>query len=164
VTQISILLERAGWAASCMLAALAVHAWRTEDPGYAPQSSREQGALAMTKGATSRELSEAANEVIVNNPFRISRRPSGVPFGSETRQPEQQQPASTPRPNLVLVGIVGGPPWIALVQGVPGREGLVVFRQGDTVAGLSISEVTRQGAVVIGADTLWRLALKRFVP
>lgn len=157
------MVERMAYAATCVLAALAVRGWKTSDPGH-PLTMRDPVALAMTKSASKDALSAAAEEVIVNNPFRISRRPSALPFGSDQNQAQPSEPAPTPRPSLALVGVVGGPPWIALVQGVPGRDGLVVFRRGDTVAGLSVSEVTRQGAVVIGADTLWRLTLKRIVP
>jgi hypothetical protein len=61
----------------------------------------------------------------------------------------------------VLRGIIGGPPWSAILEGIPGREGSVVLRRGDTIAALRVRAVRRDTVVVEGADTTWRLTVKR---
>jgi hypothetical protein len=66
-----------------------------------------------------------------------------------------------PRPTLVLRGIIGGPPWSAILEGIPGRQGSVVLRRGDTVAALVVRAVRRDTVVIEGADTTWRLTVKR---
>jgi hypothetical protein len=71
------------------------------------------------------------------------------------------QPVTPPKPRLVLRGILGGPPWDALIEGIPGREGSAVVRTGDKLAGLLIRSVRRDTVVVRGADTTWKLTMGR---
>jgi hypothetical protein len=61
----------------------------------------------------------------------------------------------------VLRGLVGGPPWNAILDGVPGHDGGFVVRAGDSVAGLKIRSVRRDGATIRGMDTTWILRLGR---
>ena len=78
--------------------------------------------------------------------------------------PAQPQPARSPappKPRLVLRGLVGGPPWNAIIEGVPGHDGSYVVRAGDSVAGLKIRSVKRDGATIRGMDTTWTLKLGR---
>ncbi|MBV9107952.1 MAG: hypothetical protein JO306_00920 [Gemmatimonadetes bacterium] len=71
-------------------------------------------------------------------------------------------PAPPPQPHamLVLAGVIG-PPWQALIEGIPGHAGAVVLRQGEKIEDLRVISITRDRAVVQGADTTWRLTLKR---
>lgn len=87
----------------------------------------------------------------------FSARPDAV-GGME--MPPPPPPPAPPRPQLAVSGIVG-PPWTALLDGVPGRDGPVSVRTGDQVDGLRIRRVDRDGVTVVGMDTTWRLSLKR---
>jgi hypothetical protein len=93
------------------------------------------------------------------DPFRVDRHPTDVPF-----RPLQPGPAATApppvRPVLTLSGIVGGPPWAAVITGVPGHPESVVVHAGDTVGGLRIRVVTASNLVVSGTDTVWRLRIQ----
>jgi len=71
------------------------------------------------------------------------------------------RPPAPPKPRLVLQGLIGGPPWDAIVQGIPGHEGSYVVRAGDSVSGLKIRSVKRDGATIRGMDTTWILTLRR---
>jgi hypothetical protein len=61
----------------------------------------------------------------------------------------------------VLRGIVGGPPWDAMIDGIPGRQGSVLVRRGDTLGGLTVSAINRDTVTIHGSDTTWRLFIKR---
>jgi len=97
------------------------------------------------------------------DPFRIERTPAKVAYRpeAENTMPPPAPPPAPPKPVLVLTGIVGGPPWEAVIEGLPGREGSVVVRAGQVVAGLSVKEISSAGAVVQGADTVWHLTVRR---
>ena len=157
-------LERTSWGSAACLLVAAVYMWLAEKPLPGGSESRSKVEPPGAAQLDTNDLDAAVEEVIMRNPFRLSRRPSGVPFGSEAQLIPQPAPAAPPRPRLVLAGLVGGPPWVALLEGIPGRDGPVAVRQGDTLAGLSIRDVTRDGAVIADLDTLWRLTLKRIAP
>jgi len=107
------------------------------------------------------ELLLAAAEVVVaNDPFRLERRPSPVSY-SPTIESAPAQPPRPPRPPLAVTGIVGGPPWEALLEGLPGRQGSVLVRRGDTVSGLRIRSITKDTVRISGMDTTWKLAVRR---
>ena len=107
-------------------------------------------------------LSAFSEVVTEHDLFRLSRRPSQVQRGQSA--PETIAPAAITRPTLSLAGIVGGPPWVALLEGVPGRDATVALATGDTVAGLRVRSVDRNVAVIAGTDTVWRLILRRLSP
>jgi hypothetical protein len=74
--------------------------------------------------------------------------------------PGMMPPPQPPRVPLVLAGVIG-PPWQALIEGIPGHSGAVVVRAGDRVEDLRVLSITRDRAVIQGADTTWRLTLKQ---
>lgn len=107
-------------------------------------------------------LEAAALKVIESDPFRLDRRPPSVAFGAQPAQVEVQPAAEPPpRPTLALTGIIGGPPWQAIVEGVPGRDGAVLVRGGDVLGNLRIRTIGPDGVVVEGLDTVWTLTLRR---
>jgi hypothetical protein len=65
------------------------------------------------------------------------------------------------KPSLSLSGIVGGPPWVALLDGVPGRDGSMVLHAGDSIGGLKARAITSTTATISGFDTTWKLTVKR---
>lgn len=105
-------------------------------------------------GSMAREMSE-------RNPFRLSNRPSRFRHG--------ETPASGPitiayRPQLTVAAVVGGPPWTALLGGVPGVAGMVLVRPGDVVDSIHISSIARGRVVVRLPDTTWVLELEKDKP
>lgn len=73
--------------------------------------------------------------------------------------------ATTVRPALGLQAIVGGPPWQAVVTGLPGTDGSTVVRVGDAYPPLAIRRIDVGRVVIRGRDTTWTLALPpRVVP
>ncbi len=106
-------------------------------------------------------LDSIANEVVQHDPFRLARRPSQVPFIADTLLAASASSPKTTAPLLLLAGIVGGPPWAAIIEGFPGREGAVVVHGGDTLAGLRIRDVRSDRAIVSSPDTTWVLTIKR---
>jgi hypothetical protein len=108
-------------------------------------------------------LAAAAAGVVRSDPFRTDRHPSAVLFsagGEVTGIAMPGLPPVAPRPQLSLAGIVG-PPWTALLEGLPGRDGAVVIRAGELVDGLRVREVTSNRVVIVGRDTTWHLTIKR---
>jgi hypothetical protein len=68
------------------------------------------------------------------------------------------------RPTLVLRGIIGGPPWQAIVDGIPGQSAGAIVRQGMAFDAITIRTVTRDTVFVQSPDTSWKLTLARSAP
>lgn len=106
----------------------------------------------------SEALDSAVAEVRHHDLFQPSRRPPLAPRSNPP--PPSPAPASS-RPQLELRGILGGPPWNAVIAGMPGTSTDLVVREGDTVNGLHIASITSRTVVVLGRDTTWTLVLIR---
>jgi hypothetical protein len=105
-------------------------------------------------------LRVAAAYLVETDPFRVDRRPSSVAYRPDL-EGAPPPPPRPPKPTLVLRGIIGGPPWEAIVDGVPERSTSTVLRQGDVVGALRVRAVGRDTVVIQGADTTWRLTMRR---
>jgi hypothetical protein len=104
------------------------------------------------------QLKEAADTVAATNPFRLDRRPaSPVPDAPPMASPTPQ----LPQLQLELNGVGGGPPWYAIVSGIPGRDGGVVVRAGDTLGGISIRSIKRDTLIVQTRESTMTFILKR---
>ena len=91
------------------------------------------------------------------DPFRLSNTPARVRF----LFPASGVAPSVPvRPLLVLRAVVGGPPWSAIVDGIPGQSGGTVVTAGQAFDVLRIRRVSRDTVVVQMADTTWSLTMK----
>lgn len=109
-------------------------------------------------------LQTISERIVSHDPFRLDHHPAAVPYRPEldgvvTAPPPP--PPKPPKPRLALAGILGGPPWTALLDSVPGREGSVLVHKGDTLGGLRIRAVGRDTVIVQGADTVWKLVVRR---
>lgn len=111
-------------------------------------------------------LAQAERRVVDSDAFRLERRPASAAFQRQVSGmvPGAGMPFAPPpppkfRPPLALTGIVG-PPWQALLEGLPNQQGAVVVRQGETYGDLRIRTVRPDLVVVQGPDTTWRLTLK----
>lgn len=73
---------------------------------------------------------------------------------------------SVPRsvPLLELKALVGGPPWQAVVGGLPGASGDIVVRAGNSFPPFRVRTVSATGVSISTADTSWSLQLPRRDP
>lgn len=107
-------------------------------------------------------IHQSATVLRDRNPFRLERRPTSVRFGSlESELAPEDVQVHVDRPRLTLAGIVGGPPWMVLVEGIPGRESGAVLIQGEEINGFRLEHVHGDTAVLIGIDTTWVLLPKQ---
>lgn len=107
-------------------------------------------------------LAEAAGEVVATNPFRLDRRPaeaSGDSPVDEAADAGWPTDAELARPLLAVAGIVG-PPWEAVIEGVPGVEEGVLVRAGDVLGDLTVRSVQPDLVVIEANDTTWHLGMK----
>ncbi len=107
-------------------------------------------------------LAQAADSVIANDGFRLERRPSRVAFGTtlHSMPSTSAPPPVSLRPHVTVGGIIGGPPWRAVLNGVPNHDGGTVVAPGDTLGGLLVRSIRRDTVVVRGQDTTWTLTVE----
>jgi len=101
---------------------------------------------------------ESVKAIVSRDPFRLGRRPAVIAY-DPVRLAEQLAPA-TPKPVLLLVGVLSGADPSAVVEGFPGVEGSRVVRVGDIIAGLRIKQIANNRVVIAGMDTTWVLQVK----
>ena len=108
-------------------------------------------------------LATQAAMIIENDVFRLANRPSSVPYTlAPLPNVERPAPARQARPNLTLRAVMGGPPWLAVVDGLPGGVGDgVTVRAGDTFDKLVIRSVGSDTVIVQAPDTTWKLTIPR---
>ena len=151
------------WFSTIVVVLLAPIGWRLAAPvgGYAIRPLPAAEALVPRMPADSARA--AAARVAEHDPFRLDHHPASVPYRPEQEGVAQEAPPppKPPKPHLSLSGIVGGPPWSAILDSVPGRDGGVLVRKGDTLNGLRVRSVGRDTVIVQGADTVWKLIVKR---
>lgn len=151
--------EASLWMAAALLAVASAWVWRAPVTAIGKPLAHPvtQALVSVDTG----RLRHSAQVVISSDPFRLQREPAPLRFEPyRNRDIVAATPVpSTPRPVLVLRGIVGGPPWEALVEGFPGKSGPSVVRPGDRIGDLLIRAVRRDTVIVQGMDSTWRLAL-----
>lgn len=108
-------------------------------------------------------LGEAAANAAGNDPFRLVNRPASVRYDAKTEgigggQVSELVPL---RPQLAVKAIVGGPPWQAIVDGLPGQQPGAIVRGGEHFDKLTVRSVGRDTVVIQAPDTTWKLTLKR---
>ncbi len=163
--------ERMLIAANVILAALAVTHWRaavivppaiqTVPPGL----HRHPVNVIFSEDS----LSDAADDIASGDPFRVANEPTNVPFkpvadGGGSSQTAPTPTVHAPRPALVLRAIVGGPPWQAILDGIPGQPAGTIVTAGMLISELRIRSVSRDTVMVQGSDTTWRLTLGKAQP
>ena len=155
-------VERLLWGAALVLIGSALLGWRAT---RRPRITAPPIIWPIERSAafaTSRMLDSVATAIARSDPFRLERRPSSVAYGTQPEgAPVAPPPPKPPKPDLTLAGIVGGPPWVALIDGVPGKSGSVLVHAGDTLAGLRVRSLGPNGITITGLDTTWKLTLKR---
>ena len=110
-------------------------------------------------------LYSAADAIVSNDAFRLANEPAAVRYdpSDETRAGHAANaPPPVPlRPTMTLKAIVGGPPWQAVVDGIPGRPPGTIVRAGNAFDRLVARRVTRDSVVIQGPDTTWVLTFQR---
>lgn len=153
-------IERALWlvaAAATSVTLVVLRAQATSAPGVIVPVL--PAALRAAARATADSLEQAVSDVAERNLFRPDR--SMADEQSRTPVVGAMAVPMASRPRLVLRGVLGGPPWDALIDGIPGRDGAVVLRVGQTVAGVTIRAIRRDTVFARAFDTTWALTLGR---
>lgn len=145
--------ERGLWAGSLLIVVGASWTARGEQPslGLVPGRSRP---IVGTQPVVA--MAPRIDVVIQGNLFRPDRAPAPPEIKILPRV-EPPAPRVESRPRLILRGILGGPPWTALIEGFPGRQGATVVREGDLISGFTIETIRRESVVVTRPDTSWTL-------
>jgi hypothetical protein len=139
-----------------VLVALAGVGWYGSAP-RAGSSARTSPASAVDVGYAAPESIDAASRAVIEtDPFRFARRPAAIAYRPDLEG--LAPPPRPPKPVLGLSGVVGN---AALIDGIPGHAATSIVRVGDTLGGLRIRRIGRDTVVVSGADTTWRLTVRR---
>jgi len=156
-------LELALWTGTIVIVVTGFVHWRAAAaPTLAPVVGFSVGSARDISKWPRTELVAASGIISGGNPFRIDRKPSSVIFGATAPASfGTYVPPKPPTAPLKVSGIIGGPPWAAVVEGFPGREGGVLVRGGDVINSFKIHRVGRDTVVVIGTDTTWKLTVRR---
>ncbi|HEX7051889.1 MAG TPA: hypothetical protein VF188_16905 [Longimicrobiales bacterium] len=157
-------VEAVAWALAVGAVLASAWEWTRPMPDLRPESGFAVRPVARSRTIDVGAIHRSATVLRDRNPFRVERRPTMVRFGSAEIVPAAEvEVVETPadRPNLVLAGIVGGPPWIVLVEGIPGRESGIILVEGEETYGFRLERVHGDTAVISGLDTTWVLLPKR---
>lgn len=157
------LLELALWLTAAAVigrtVSLSTHAW---DAGMDSSTAPVPMLAAAIPLLDADSLVAWSGQIRENNPFRLARRPAADMTLGLSPPTTTYDPPPPPKPALVLRGIVGARDgWRALLGGVPGREGSVVVRSGDTLSALRVRYVGRDTVLVGGMDTTWTLTMRQ---
>ncbi|MBY0492073.1 MAG: hypothetical protein K2R93_19685 [Gemmatimonadaceae bacterium] len=76
----------------------------------------------------------------------------GAPVETASPAPEAAAPTPDSPRSLTLRGVLGGPPWLAIVAGIPGRTESRVVAEGDTVGGGRVLSVRANEVRIRRAD------------
>lgn len=152
-------IERLLIGASMLLCLIAAVRWHQATPLDAAQAPSPTHAGNSPLVVTDSALEEAEDLTVTNDPFRLSNTPPDVRFDVNEGMPGTPRPYVPPpvRPSFSLKAIVGGPPWHAVVDGIPGQPAGTVVRQGAQYEKLVVRLVTRDSVIIQGSDTSWVL-------
>lgn len=111
-------------------------------------------------------LDSARSSLVDNDMFRLANAPASVRYDPASDGPAisgSSAPVAPPpfRPAMTLKAIVGGPPWQAIIDGLPGQPPGTIARTGSTFDRLTVRAVTRDSVIVQGPDTSWVLAFRK---
>jgi hypothetical protein len=154
------LLEAALWTASLASGAATIRELRSPGSNVAQVPVRAASVSVDMTPPDESEFVHAAELITASDLFRVQRHPAAVRFQVDTVAVSAQSP-SLPATTLALAGIIGGPPWEALVEGLPNRDGATLVKRGDVFGSIKIVRVTRDSVVIVMPDSLRTFGLKR---
>jgi hypothetical protein len=148
------------WGAAVLLVVVAWigWSWSPPTPDTRMAATVAPGFSIAARGAPE-ALVAAATHIVQGDPFRLERTPSPFGFGQRPAPEAVSVPTTETRPVLSVQGIIG-PPWRAVVEGIPGQGQAVVVRGGESFGALEIRSITRDRVVIAGPDTVWRLSVR----
>jgi hypothetical protein len=138
--------------------------WRAAVPAIRHQSTSMGAAPWALADSLEATLAEAEDLTVSNDPFRLANAPAAVRFNPSNENGSSgaiAMVAPPVRPNMTLKAIVGGPPWQAIVDGIPGQPQGTIVRAGNAFDKLVARAVTRDSVVIRGPDTTWVLSFRR---
>ena len=107
-------------------------------------------------------LDSAVDEIVDSNPFRLDH--ASLPV-AVTQSPALVPPPAPPVPARppapILTAVLGGPPWRAVLEGVPGSDLPMVVSGGMRVGPFVVVTVGPMGVQLTAGDTTWNLRLRR---
>ena len=110
--------------------------------------------------ATDSILDDAEDAMITNDPFRLANEPASARYEPTAEGAVAMPALPAIRPALVLKAIIGGPPWQAVIDGIPGQPSGTVASAGARFDKLVVRSVSRDSVVVQGPDTTWTLGFR----
>src|SRR5262245_21559344 len=125
-------VERLLWVASGALIVAASVESRSTALEAAPLAQRPAFRFPADTVVTDSALADSEDLTTSNDPFRLSNRPPIVRFDpDEEATGESNRPVQPPplRPTFSLKAIVGGPPWQAVIDGIPGQPPSTIVRE-----------------------------------
>src|SRR5262245_8094002 len=107
--------------------------WKRALPTGAPDRVSISAPRVQAAVTTDSALAGAEDLTVSNDPFRLANAPSSVRFdpAAEAIGVASASTMPQPRPVLVLKAIVGGPPWQAVIDGIPGQPPGTFAQQGS---------------------------------
>lgn len=150
------------WALCGVVTLASIAAWTTAVPRVQPPQADAPAGVGPAVVADTSGLATATARLRDHDPFRVERKPAPVRFTPwESASPSAPPRPAPIRPPLALVGIVGGPPWSAVVEGIPGRETGVLLTVGEEANGIRLTEIRGDTVRLAGFDTTWALVPRR---
>jgi hypothetical protein len=158
-------LERSLFALTGVLLLSAALRWRDAGTPSGAAPAVIPPARPMAQPPSDSALEDAEDLTVTNDPFRLSNSPPDVRYDpvNEAAQSARGGGFTPPpiRPTFVLRAIVGGPPWHAVVDGIPGQPQGTVIRKGSQYDKLLVRSVTRDSVIIQGPDTSWVIRFGR---
>lgn len=150
-------------ATSAVLAGIGELRWRAAEPVVRRVSAEIPPAMRLPNDSVASTIAAAEDLIVTNDPFRLANAPALVRYDPADESDVTPSVAGPPRvrPNMILKAIVGGPPWQAVVDGLPGQPPNTVVRAGSAYDKLVARAVTRDSVVIQGPDTTWVLSFRR---
>ena len=144
------------------LASSALAAFRSRDLSLVPTALAQaspSGVSAPTPRATARRAAP------IRSPFRLDGAIPDRRFGEPPAE-ASVQPVELPavRYEIVVKALVGGPPWAAVLVGLPGESLERVVRIGDRFGSVQIERVGEDGVRLATGDTSWVVQLSERRP
>lgn len=143
------------------VAIASIGAWTTAIPAASVLESPAAIASPSPVPPDTLALASSAARLRSRDPFRIERKPADLRYNPWEPVAASTPAPAAPHPVLALVGLVGGPPWNALLEGVPGRETGMLLQLGDSAAGIRFVALRGDTVVLAGFDTTWSLSARR---
>jgi hypothetical protein len=148
------------WERGLWLAAMLVLARGTVAALRAPRASWTLVPVPAVPGPTAAPDSEALLDAISvireGDLFRVERQPPARVPPVQTVIPQLTNPV--PRP--VVTGLIGGPPWSAVVEGIAGVEGATVLQVGQSIGDITLRAIRRDTIILRGKDSTWKLTVR----